>query len=99
MQIGQDFFKMMIFAVACRKIRTYLKILAIDALQVAVAEENIGDAMKPADRRLFAPVCHNGTDGVFVARSAIAAVACKPVGPAIARTKGTSCQGFKRDIH
>jgi len=68
-------------------------------LKVAVAEKNIGYAMKPADRRFFATVCHHRINGVFVARPAIAAVAGKPVGAAIAGTKGTSCQRFKRDIH
>jgi hypothetical protein len=48
-----------------------LKILAIDALQVAVGKENIADAINTAYNRFLATMDADGTDVVTCIRSAI----------------------------
>jgi hypothetical protein len=48
-----------------------LKILAIDALQVAVGKENIADAMGAADNRFLAAMSTDGTDVISCVTSAI----------------------------
>ena len=62
-------------------------ILAIDALQVAMAEKNIAKSVCPAYQRFFAFVIYDGTDIIAIIRFAITVCTCKAVGMAIAGAK------------
>ena len=71
-------------------------VLAITALQVAVAEKDITDAMDPADGRFLAVMRDNGADIESCIGAAEAKAAARPVNTALPGTNTAIFQGQGR---
>lgn len=69
-----------------------LPVLAVNALQVAVCEEDVADPVVAAHRRLLPPVDADGADAEPGACLAPSGRRNQAVGMAFARTEGTVCE-------
>jgi hypothetical protein len=65
-----------------------LVVLAVEALQVAMGEEDVADPLLPAEDRFFSPMEADRPDGETRAGPAEADCARRAIDPAIARAEG-----------
>lgn len=77
----------------------YLMVLAVYALQVAMIEKNVADAVFARNGRLFAPVNHHAADVVLMIGLAVALLSGKSVRVAISRAQIAGAKRGKRNIH
>jgi surface antigen len=73
-----------------------LMVLAITALEVAVTEKDIANAMDPADRRFLTMMRNNGTDIESCIGAAEAKTASRPIDTALPGTDAAVLHGQGR---
>jgi len=72
-----------------------LMVLAVDALQVAMGKEDVADALRTADDRLFATVSIDGGNAESGSGLAVSPVFSEAVCMTASRTEGTIVQDFE----